>query len=60
METQAVEYKSLRKIKSGDRGFKELAKTCVCLANAQGGKIVIGFEDKTKEPLPVRQSNKTL
>jgi ATP-dependent DNA helicase RecG len=50
METQVIEYKSVRKIKSGDRGFKELAKTCVCLANAQGGKIVIGFEDKTKEP----------
>ena len=50
METQVTEYKSLKKIQTGDNGFKELAKTCVCLANAQGGVIVIGFEDKTKEP----------
>ncbi|NLX66244.1 MAG: hypothetical protein GXZ19_05645 [Bacteroidales bacterium] len=50
METQVVEYKSLQKIKTGDKGFKELAKTCVCLANAQGGKIVIGFDDKATEP----------
>lgn len=54
METQVIEYKSLQKIKTGDKGFKELAKTCVCLANAQGGKIIIGFEDKTKSP-PVNQ-----
>lgn len=46
METQVIEYKSLQKIKTGDKGFKELAKTCVCLANAQGGKILIGFDDK--------------
>lgn len=50
METQVTEYKSLQKIKTGDKGFKELAKTCVCLANAQGGKILIGIDDKTKEP----------
>ncbi len=50
METQVIEYKSLQKIKSGDKGFKELAKTCVCLANAQGGKILIGIENKTQEP----------
>lgn len=50
METQVIEYKSLQKIKTGDKGFKELAKTCVCLANAQGGKILIGFDDKTQEP----------
>lgn len=50
METQVIENKSLKKIKSGDKGFKDLAKTCVCLANAQGGIIVIGFEDKINEP----------
>lgn len=50
METQVTEYKSLQKIKTGDKGFKELAKTCVCLANAQGGKIWIGVDDKTHEP----------
>ena len=50
METQVIEFKSLQKIKTGEKGFKELAKTCVCLANAQGGKILIGFDDKTQEP----------
>ncbi|MDR2146761.1 MAG: putative DNA binding domain-containing protein [Tannerella sp.] len=51
-ETLSIEYKSIQKIKSGDKGFKDLAGTCVCLANAQGGKIIIGFDDKTKEPPP--------
>ncbi|MEI6821462.1 MAG: ATP-binding protein [Bacteroidota bacterium] len=50
METQNKEYKSLQKIQTGDKGFKELAKTCVCLANAQGGVILIGIDDKLHEP----------
>lgn len=50
METQVKEFKSLRKIQTGDKGFKELAKTCVCLANGQGGVILIGFEDETEKP----------
>jgi ATP-dependent DNA helicase RecG len=54
MENQVIEYKSLQKIQAGDKGFKELAKTCVSLANAQGGVIIIGYEDKTHEP-PVNQ-----
>lgn len=54
METQVIEYKGLQKIKTGDKGFKELAKTCVSLANAQGGKIIIGVDDNTKKP-PVNQ-----
>ena len=48
METQVIEYKGIQKIKTGDKGFKELAKTCVSLANAQGGKIIIGFDNDTK------------
>jgi ATP-dependent DNA helicase RecG len=48
MESQIIEYKSIKKILSGD--FKDLAKTCVCLANAQGGTLIIGFEDKTLLP----------
>ncbi len=50
METQVIEYKSIKKITSGDKGFKELAKTCVCLANAQGGIISIGVDNDSKEP----------
>jgi ATP-dependent DNA helicase RecG len=45
-----LDYKSILKIRTGDKGFKELSTTCVSFANAQGGKIVIGFDDKTKLP----------
>lgn len=53
-ETLFTEYKSLQKIRTGDKGFKELAVTCVSLANAKGGTIAIGVDDKTKLP-PVGQ-----
>ena len=49
-ESQNIEYKSILKIRSGDKGFKELAITCVSFANAQGGTIIIGFDDKSKQP----------
>ncbi len=51
-ETQTIEYKSLQKIRTGDKGFRELSTTCVALANAQGGKIYIGYDDKKKHTLP--------
>lgn len=67
METEntITEYKSLRKINTGDAGFKDLAVTCVCLANTQGGKLIIGVEDKEKEPpnsqtISIEQMNKTI
>lgn len=53
-ENQVIEYKSIQKIKSGDNGIRDLATTCVCLANGQGGAIWIGIEDKAKQP-PVEQ-----
>ncbi len=51
-EKQTTEYKSLLKIRTGDKGFKDLSVTCVALANAQGGKIFIGYDDRKKAPLP--------
>ena len=67
METEntITEYKSLRKINTGDAGFKDLAVTCVCLANTQGGKLIIGVEDKEKEPpnsqtISIEQMNNTI
>ena len=51
-ESQNIEYKSLQKIRTGDKGFRELSVTCVALANAQGGQIFIGVEDKTRMPAP--------
>ena len=51
-EQQKREYKSLQKIRSGDKGFRDLSVTCVAFANAQGGEIVIGVDDKTRKPAP--------
>lgn len=51
-ERQLIEYKSLQKIRTGDKGFKDLSVTCVALANAQGGRIYIGYDDKKKKPAP--------
>lgn len=49
-ENLVTEYKSLKKITSGDAGLKDLSSTCVSLANAQGGTIYIGIEDKESAP----------
>lgn len=54
-ETLFTEYKSIQKIRIGEKGFKDLSVTCVALANAQGGTIAIGFDDKTKMP-PANQT----
>jgi len=51
-ENTIIEYKSIKKVSSGDAGFKDLAITAVCLANTQGGKIIIGVEDKNQKPPP--------
>jgi len=52
-ENHNIEYKRLDKVE-GKKNLKELAKECVCFANAQGGVIYIGLDDKTKLP-PVDQ-----
>ena len=49
-EKQNIECKSIQKIRSGDKGFKDIAITCVSFANAQGGTIFIGCEDATGQP----------
>ncbi len=54
-ENVVTDYKSLRKVNSGDAGFKDLAITAVSFANAQGGNIIIGIEDKNKVP-PLNQT----
>ncbi len=64
-EGKNIDYKSIRKIQQGDSGFKDLAVSVVCFANAQGGKLIIGIEDKNRTPLPdqkvtIEELNKTL
>lgn len=59
-ENQRIDYKSLRVVvddkgKMNTVGLRNLAISCVSFANAQGGQIVIGFEDKNKLP-PINQT----
>ena len=47
-ETQHIEKKSLRIVTGNSADWNELAKDCVCFANARGGAIYIGIEDDDK------------
>ena len=54
-ENQLYDKKSLRVLKSGDQGLRDLAADCVAFANASGGHIDIGIEDNAHEPPPGQQ-----
>jgi ATP-dependent DNA helicase RecG len=49
-EGQNIERKSLRIVIGKNAQWNELAKDCVCFANARGGTILIGIEDGATEP----------
>ena len=49
-EGQNIERKSLRIVTGKNPQWNELAKDCVCFANARGGTILIGIEDGATEP----------
>ena len=49
-EDSQIEYKSLKKVTGKTADFGSLSETCVAFANAQGGEIVIGIEDKEASP----------
>ena len=49
-EGQHMDRKSLRSVTGRTANWAELAKDCVCFANAQGGVILIGVEDDATEP----------
>ena len=49
-ETHVFEKKSYRKAFGPTADLSDLAKTCVCLANAQGGTLLIGIEDRDDAP----------
>jgi len=49
-ESKNIDKKSLRFLRGEQTDWKELAKDCVGFANAQGGFIYIGIEDKEKLP----------
>ena len=49
-EDSNIECKSLKKAIGQKSDVEALAETCVCFANAQGGTLVIGIENKQSEP----------
>ena len=49
-EDSNIDFKSLRKALGAKSDVEALAETCVCFANAQGGTLVIGIENKQEEP----------
>lgn len=55
VENKNIDYKSLRFLQGNSTKWGELAKDCVCFANAFGGKIIIGVEDGESEP-PLNQT----
>jgi ATP-dependent DNA helicase RecG len=53
-EDRNIEFKSIKKAIGQKSDVESLAETCVCFANAQGGSLVIGIEDKESNP-PLNQ-----
>ena len=50
IEDQYTDVKSLRTVTGKTADWSELAKDCVCFANARGGRIIIGVEDGEVNP----------
>lgn len=50
LEGQISDKKSLRVVTGKSADFSEIAKDCVAFANAQGGRLLIGIEDKESLP----------
>jgi len=59
-ENSLFDKKSLKIIKGKTADWNELAKDCVCFANAAGGKIHIGIEDKDELPPDNQKLGNTL
>lgn len=59
-ETQNIEKKSLRTVTGNTVDWNELAKDCVCFANARGGIILIGVENDDSVPPPSQMINEQL
>jgi len=50
LESQYLDYKSLRVISDRTADWHALAKDCVCFANGAGGRLLIGIEDGEQAP----------
>ncbi len=58
-EHQTIEKKSVDLICGRRTGFDEIAHECVGMANARGGHIYIGIEDKEEVPPPTQKIKDT-
>lgn len=54
-EREHFDRKSLRRVAGRTADFDELARDCVCLANAAGGTLTIGVEDAETAPPPTQR-----
>lgn len=54
LENQTTDCKSLRTVSGKTANWDEVAKDCVCFANGQGGRLLIGIEDNDTHP-PIGQ-----
>lgn len=54
LEDERTDRKSLRKITGKTTNWDEVASDCVCFANSQGGRLLIGIEDGEALPSPVQ------
>jgi ATP-dependent DNA helicase RecG len=54
LENQHTDCKSIRTVTGKTADWDELARDCVCFANGQGGRLLIGIEDGEVSP-PVSQ-----
>ena len=64
-ENSNTECKSLKKAIGQKSDVESLAETCVCFANAQGGTLVVGIENKESNPpanqkIKVEEMNKVI
>jgi len=50
MESHTTDKKSLKIIDGKTADWNELAKDCVCFANSQGGRLLIGIENNEELP----------
>lgn len=54
-ENKNTDIKSLKFLKGRNTDWDELAKDCVSFANAQGGSVLIGIEDKDSLPRAINK-----
>jgi ATP-dependent DNA helicase RecG len=55
LEGEHAERKSLRLVTGNSSDWSDIARTCVCLANGSGGRLLLGIEDGQIAPPPAQR-----